>query len=238
VSDHTGGLRGRAAVDSHNVELALTALAAMLSPTTLTWSVLVLVLSKRPLRSGLWFYFGALGATLAVGVIAAFVIGDAAAPSHSARVPKLWVAIIDVVAALLLVALVIYFLRRPRDPTREEKAVAQISKVADSPIATLLGAGAVLANPGVFIPLGLKDISEMRPSTTGYIIAWVLFSLISLLPMAAALVLILVAKGWILPKLDATREWLTRNTRIIAAVIVLLLAASMLRNGIDGLIHA
>jgi hypothetical protein len=222
----------------HYAELALTALAAMLSPTTLTFSVLVVVLSKRPLRAGFWFYLGALGATVAVGVIAAFVLGDKAAPPQPSGPPKLWVAIIDVVAAVLLVALVIYYLRRPRDPEREEKEVAQISKVADSPIAALVGAGAVLANAGVFIPLGLKDISEQRPSTTGYIIAWVVFSLISLLPLAAALILLLVAKDWTLRKLGAARDWLTRNARIIAAVIVLVLAATMLRNGIDGLIHA
>ena len=221
----------------HDAELALTALAAMLSPTTLTFSVLVLVLSKRPLHSGFWFYLGALAATVAVGVIAAFVIGDAAAPSQRSGPPNTWVAIIDVTAAVLLVALVIYYLRQPRDPAREQKAVAQISKVADSPIAALIGAGATLANAGAFIPLGLKDISELHPSTTGYIIAWVLFALVSLLPLAAALILILVAKGWTLRKLDAARDWLTRNARIIAAVIVLLLAASMLRNGIDGLIH-
>ena len=46
------------------LELALVALAAMLSPTTLTFSTFVLVVSERPLRSGFWFYLGALGATL------------------------------------------------------------------------------------------------------------------------------------------------------------------------------
>jgi hypothetical protein len=222
----------------HGAELALTALAAMLSPTTLTFSVLILVLSKRPLRSGFWFYLGALGATAAVGVIAAFVIGDAGAPPQPSGPPKLWVAVIDVVAAVLLVALVVYYLRRPRKPAREEKAVAQVSKVADSPIAALIGAGAALANAGAFIPLGLKDISELHPSTTGYIIEWVLFSLVSLLPLAVVLILLVVSKEWTLHKLDAARAWLTRNARIIAAVIVLLLAAVMLRNGIDGLIHA
>ena len=222
----------------HDAELALTALAAMLSPTTLTFSVLVLVLSKRPLRSGFWFYLGALAVTVAVGVIAAFVIGDAAAPSHPSGPPKLWVAVIDVVAAVLLVALVIYYLHRPRNPAREEKAVAQIAKVADSPVTVLFGAGAALANAGAFIPLGLKDISELHPTTAGYIIAWVLFSLVSLLPLATALILILVSKGWTLRMLDAARAWLIRNAQVIAAVIVLLLAALMLRNGIDGLIHA
>ena len=57
-----------------DAELALTALAAMVSPTTVTFSVLVLVLGDRPLRTGLWFYIGALGATLGIGVVAAFVL--------------------------------------------------------------------------------------------------------------------------------------------------------------------
>ena len=78
----------------------------------------------------------------------------------------------------------------------------------------------------------------MHSSATGYIIEWVLFPLVSLLPLAAALILIWVSKGWTLPKLDAARDWPTRNARIVAAVIVLVLAASMLRNGIDGLIYA
>ena len=222
----------------HYVELALTSLAAMLSPTTLTCSVLILALAPRPLRSGLWFYLGALGATVAIGVIGAFVIGDAAAPPHPSGPPKLAVAVIDVVAALILVALVVYYLRRPRDPASEEKVVAKISKVADSPITALLGAGAALANPGVFIPLGLKDISELHPSTAGYIFERLFFSLVSLLPLAVALILILAAKNWTLGKLHTARDWLTRDARIIAAVIVLAVAASMLGNGINGLIHA
>jgi hypothetical protein len=40
-------------------------------------------------------------ATLAVGVLAAFVLGDAAASSHPST-PKTWVAIVDVVAAVLI----------------------------------------------------------------------------------------------------------------------------------------
>jgi hypothetical protein len=39
-------------VTSVEVELGLTALAAMLSPTTLTVSVLALVLGDRPIRTG------------------------------------------------------------------------------------------------------------------------------------------------------------------------------------------
>ena len=84
-----------------NAELALTAIAAMMSPTTLTFSVLALVLGDRPRRTGLWFYVGALAATLAIGVIAAFVLGDKAATANPSQ-PKIWVAIVDVVAAIVL----------------------------------------------------------------------------------------------------------------------------------------
>ena len=83
-----------------DAELALTALAAMLSPTTLSFSIFALVLGDRPLRTGFWFYLGAMTATLAIGVVAAFVIGDAAASDTST--PKTWVAIIDLVAGLML----------------------------------------------------------------------------------------------------------------------------------------
>jgi Sap-like sulfolipid-1-addressing protein len=93
-----------------DVELALTPVAAMLSPTTLSFSVLTLVLGDRPLRTGVWFYLGAFGATLAVGVAAAFVLGNKAASATS--YPKPWVAVFDIVAAVFLVFFVVRFLRR------------------------------------------------------------------------------------------------------------------------------
>src|SRR5689334_6612260 len=103
----------------------------MLSPTTLTFSIFVLVLSKRPLRSGFWFYLGALTATLAVGVAAAFVLGDVAASSHPST-PKTWVAIVDVAAAVLILAWVVHVMRRPRNPERTTSMMKQIQGVTDS----------------------------------------------------------------------------------------------------------
>jgi Sap, sulfolipid-1-addressing protein len=141
-----------------DAELVLVALAAMLSPTTLSFSVLALVLGDRPRRTGLWFYLGALTATLAIGIIAAFVIGDIAA-SDTPSQPKTWVAIVDIVAAIVLAIWMVRFLRRPPDPKRVEGMMAQMSKVASSPVVAIIGAGAALANPGGFIPLALKDIS-------------------------------------------------------------------------------
>jgi threonine/homoserine/homoserine lactone efflux protein len=187
-----------------DAELALTALAAMLSPTTLTFSVLVLVL------------------------------GDAAADQTPGS-PKTPVAIFDVVAGALLIAFVIRMLRRPPNPKRAASMFDQMQKVASSPAVAIVGAGAALANPGAFIPIALKSISELDPSTTEYIVNWVFFTVVSLLPLAVALVLLLVARDWAERLLEGVRRWLDKNARTIAAVIIVALAASLIRNGIAGL---
>jgi hypothetical protein len=206
----------------------------MLSPTTLSFSVLALVLGDRPRRTGIFFYIGAMTATLAIGVLAAFVLGNKAA-SHGTTQPKTWVAVFDIVAGALLLIWVVRLARRPRDPKRAESMVAQMSKVASSPAIAIVGAGATLANPGGFIPIALKDISQMNPSTTEYIVNWFFFAIVSLLPLLVAIVLLFVAPGWTIGILHKVRDWLIRNGRTVAAVIIVLLALALLRNGITGL---
>jgi hypothetical protein len=216
-----------------DAELALITLAAMLSPTTLTFSVLALVVGDRPRRTGFWFYLGALTATVAVGIAAAFVIGDFAASSTST--PKTWVAIVDILAALALLAWVVRIWRSPGDPLRMGQALDKMSGLATAPILAIVGAGAVLANPGGFIPLALKDISETDPSASGYAVQWVFFTVVSLLPLALALLLLVVAEDWALRVLRRVRRWLERNATTIFLVLLILVAASLLRNGIAGL---
>jgi len=217
-----------------DAEYGLVALAAMLSPLTLTWSVLALVLSRQPVRTGLWFFLGGLVATLAVGVAAVFVLGNAAA-SHSRSTPKTWVAVVDMIAGALLIVWVVRLLRRPRNPEKERAMAERIRGVASSPAIAIFGAGAVLVNPGVFIPIALKTISELDPTRAQYFVEWAAFALISLLPLALAIVLVLTAPDWTNGILERARTWIERNFRAIAAALVVLLAASLFRGGIAGL---
>jgi Sap, sulfolipid-1-addressing protein len=217
-----------------DTELVLVTVAAMLSPTTLTFSTLVLVLSDRPFRTGCWFYVGAVGATLAIGILAAFVLGDAAASSHPST-PKTWVAIVDIAAAVVVLAWVSRTMRRPRSPARTAAAMEQMRKVTASPAIAIVGAGATLANPGGFIPLALKEISELDPSRAGYAIDWLFFTFVSLLPLATALVLLLVARDWTGRVLESARGWLELHARTVAAVLLVLVSLALLRNGIAGL---
>jgi hypothetical protein len=214
-------------------EIVLVSLAAMFSPTTLSFSVLALVLGDRPLRTGFWFYLGAFTATLAVGIVAAFVLGDIAASDKPS--PKTWVAVLDLILGGLLLVYIMVFLRRPRDPARAQSMIDQMSRLASAPIVAVVGAGAALANPGAFIPIALKDISELNPSATQYAVDWLFFTVASLLPLGLALLSILVAGKWTKRQLGRARSWLERDARAIAAAIVVLLAFSLLRNGVAGL---
>jgi hypothetical protein len=218
-----------------DTELVLVSLAAMVSPTTLTFSVLTLVLGDRPLRTGFWFLVGAMTATLGIGVVAAFVLGNAAASSHPST-PKTWVAVLDVVFALAILVFVVRWLRKPSNPDQTAAAVAQISRVVSSRAIAVIGAGAALANPGMFIPIALKTISELKPSAAQYVVDWVFFTVASVLPLILALLALLVAPAWAERVLENTRGWLERNVRVVAAVIALGLAAGLFRNGIAGLV--
>jgi Sap, sulfolipid-1-addressing protein len=221
-------------VTSASIELVLISLGAMLSPTTLSFSVLVLVLGRRPLRSGFLFYLGALAATLVIGVIGAFAIGNAAADPKP-NTPKTPVAIIDIVAAVFLLLYIWRVSHRPPNPARTQGAIEQISRVTDSTWIAVVAAGATLANPGGFLALALKAISETNPSVAEYVVEWVAFALVSLLPLSLALIALAVARERTQRLLVGVRGWLELHARTVAAVIIALLAAALLRNGIAGL---
>ncbi len=216
-----------------DIQLALVGLVAMLEPATLGSSVLALVLGDHPSRTGRWFYLGGLGATLAVGVLAAFVLGNAAASRTST--PKTWVAVFGLITGLLLLAYVVRAVRRPVDPEATARNIERMSKISSAPAITIVAAGAVLANAGAFMVIALKAISQLNPTAVRYIFDWVLFSVVSLLPLGLGLAMLLIAPERTMPMLELARGWIERHARTVALVILVALAASLLRDGIAGL---
>ena len=65
---------------------------------------------------------------------------------------------------------------------------------------------------------------------------WLFFTLIALLPLAVALILLLVAPGRAGRLLERVRDWLIAHARTVASVIIFILAVALLRNGIAGLV--
>ena len=112
--------------------------------------------------------------------------------------------------------------------------IEQMGKVTSRRSWRSLGAGAALANPGAFIPIALKDISELDPSAAQYIVRVGL--LLARLAAAARDGARAAARR---PRLDGPRARLSgpgSSARAdVAAAILVLLAVSLLRNGIAGL---
>ena len=148
---------------------------------------------------------------------------------------KTWVSVFDLVAAGLLLVYVARTWRVPISEKTTKGMVEKMSSVASAPWIAVVAAGATLANPGGFIPLALKAISETNPTATGYAVSWLVFTLVSLLPLGVAIVLLLVSPDWAEQLLRSSRIGSRRNLRLIASVIILLLAVSLLHNGLAGL---
>ena len=117
----------------------------------------------------------------------------------------------------------------------DDAKIAQIEKVVSSRDLAVVAGGALLANAGGFIPIALKSISQTDPSTSQYIIDWFFFSIVSLLPLAVSLVLLVLAPDFAERVLGGARNWLERNGKNVAAVIILARAITPLFNGISGL---
>ena len=214
-------------------ELVVVSLAAMLSPTTLTFSILAVVLAERPVRTGALFWAGAFGAMLAIGILAAFVLGDTAASGTST--PKTWVAVLDIILAVLLLGYAWHLRTHPFGPAKQDSMVDQMRKVASSRWIAIVGAGAALANAGAYIPVALKTISETDPSWAQYFVEWLFFAFVSILPLFTAVVLMVVSPERAEPLLERARDWLQKHLTLIAIVIICVLALSLLRGGIAGL---
>ena len=64
--------------------------------------------------------------------------------------------------------------------------------IAESKIASSHRGSGTSLNPGGFIPLAMKEISDTEHDRVP-ILKWVLFSVVSLLPLAVALILLAVS---------------------------------------------
>ena len=59
----------------------------------------------------------------------------------------------------------------------------------------------------------------MNPSVLEYVLGWLLFSLVSLLPLSLALVMLRVAPARTVPVLVVARRWIERHARTVALLM-------------------
>ncbi|WP_454728304.1 GAP family protein [Cellulosimicrobium protaetiae] len=212
------------------------AVGVLISPLPIVAVVLMLVSGRAKANafSFLVAWFVAVGAvTLLVATLA-----GAATPDDEG--PPLWAAILKIVLGVLLLLLAVKQWRgRPRagvEPSapRWMAAIDAFTPVKAAGLAVLLGA----VNPKnlLLVVSGGAAIASAAPDdTNAQVVASVVFALVASLGVATPVFIYLFMGSRAATMLDELKAWMIHNNAVITAVLLLVLGAKMLGDGVASL---
>ncbi|WP_426310350.1 GAP family protein [Cellulosimicrobium sp. E-16] len=212
------------------------AVGVLISPLPIVAVVLMLVSGRAKANafSFLVAWFVAVGAvTLLVATLA-----GAATPDDEG--PPLWAAILKIVLGVLLLLLAVKQWRgRPRagvEPSapRWMAAIDAFTPVKAAGLAVLLGA----VNPKnlLLVVSGGAAIASAAPDdTNAQVVASVVFALVASLGVATPVFIYLFMGSRAATMLDELKAWMIHNNAVIMAVLLLVLGAKMLGDGVASL---
>ncbi len=209
------------------------AVGVLISPLPIVAVVLMLV-SGRARANAFSFLAGWFVAVGAVTLVVALLAG-AATPSASGPPP--WTAILKIVLGLLLLLLALTQWRgRPKAGTeppapRWMAAIDTFTPVKAAGLAVLLGA----VNPKnlLLVVSGGAAIASAAPGdTNAQVVATVVFALVASAGVATPVFIYLFMGSRAATTLDELKAWMTHNNAVVMAVLLLVLGAKMLGDGI------
>lgn len=212
------------------------AVGVLVSPLPIVAVVLMLV-SGRAKANAFAFLVGWFVAVGAVTLVVALVAGSAVPQDGG---PPLWAAILKLVLGVLLLLLALKQWRgRPRDGVdppapRWMAAIDAFTPVKAAGLAVLLGA----VNPKnlLLVVSGGAAIAAAAPDdTTAQVVAAVVFAVVASIGVAAPVFIYLFMGSRAAAMLDALKAWMTHNNAVIMAVLLLVLGAKLLGDGIAAL---
>jgi hypothetical protein len=212
------------------------AVGVLISPLPIVAVVLMLV-SGRAKANAFSFLVGWFVAVGAVTLLVATLAG-AATPDDDG--PPLWAAILKIVLGVLLLLLAVKQWRgRPRagvEPPAPKwmAAIDAFTPVKAAGLAVLLGA----VNPKnlLLVVSGGAAIASAAPAdTNAQVVASVVFALVASLGVATPVFIYLFMGSRAATMLDELKAWMIHNNAVIMAVLLLVLGAKMLGDGIASL---
>jgi threonine/homoserine/homoserine lactone efflux protein len=212
------------------------AVAVAISPLPIVAVVLMLV-TPRGRTNGPAFVVGWIGGLAVLGAILLAIAsgGDA----NDDNQPADWVSLVELVLGLALLLLSVQQWRgRPRGG--EEAPVPKWMGTLDGFTATKsLAAGAVLSsvNPKnlLLAIAAAAEIAQTGISEGEQAAAWGVFVLVATAGVAVPVVIYFALGDRAGPVLGSLKGWMARNNRVIMAVLLLVLGAKLIGDGIGGL---
>ncbi|MFD4991092.1 GAP family protein [Cellulosimicrobium cellulans] len=212
------------------------AVGVLISPLPIVAVVLMLV-SGRAKANAFSFLVGWFLAVGAVTLLVATLAG-AATPDDDGL--PLWAAILKIVLGVLLLLLAVkQWHGRPRagvEPPAPKwmAAIDAFTPVKAAGLAVLLGA----VNPKnlLLVVSGGAAIASAAPDdTNAQVVASVVFALVASLGVAAPVFIYLFMGSRAAAMLDELKAWMIHNNAVIMAVLLLVLGAKMLGDGVASL---
>ncbi len=212
------------------------AVGVLISPLPIVAVVLMLV-SGRAKANAFSFLVGWFVAVGAVTLLVATLAG-AATPDDDG--PPLWAAILKIVLGVLLLLLAVKQWRgRPRAGVEPPAptwmaAIDAFTPVKAAGLAVLLGA----VNPKnlLLVVSGGAAIASAAPAdTNAQVVASVVFALVASLGVATPVFIYLFMGSRAATMLDELKAWMIHHDAVIMAVLLLVLGAKMLGDGIAAL---
>jgi hypothetical protein len=214
------------------LEILLLAVASAFWPTLILVVVVALRL-EHPIRILVFFVAGALLTTISIGLAIVFALEGTSLASGSNR--SIGAGVYLVAGALSLAAAGVLWrsARRPRKPKppKTQPSLAERSVERGAPVAFVAG---IVLNiiPGTFPFVALVDIAKLDVGDAAKVAAVVVFYVIMLAFAEVPIVAYLIAPARTISATNAFNDWLTRNGRRVAAVVLAVVGAYLVVRGL------
>lgn len=214
------------------LEILLLAVASAFWPTLILVVVVALRL-EHPTRILVFFVAGALLTTISIGLAIVFTLDGTTVASGSNHSVSAAIYLIVGLLSLLAAGALWRIGGRPRKPKPQKTgpSLAERSVERGAPVA--FAAGVVLnIIPGTFPFVALYDIAKMDVSNSSKVVAVVVFYVIMLSFAEVPIVAYLVAPQRTIAATNAFNDWLSRNGRRVAAVVLAVVGAYLVVRGL------
>jgi hypothetical protein len=215
-------------------EVAALGLAVAFTSPVSVVTVIVLLSMPSGRRRALAFLCGWLIAIAVIGALMVFVLHGQDFASRSSTPSRAASALEVLLGSLLLIWAVVAY--RRREPSKGGQSTPKwLDRIERTHWLIAVAVGAIMLSYGLSLAAA-SEILKANVSRLDAGVAVAVFALTSILTVAAPIVVALVAPDRAAQRLEAWKTWLLGNSRAVALVMLMIVAAALIFRGVHDLI--